>query len=233
MSQSLRKALLAVADPEIALHSQRFFKTSKGEYGEGDVFLGIRMPVLREHARRFKVLTLDEVLQSLCSEYHEERLCALVIMVLQFKKGDAAAKQGVYEAYLRHTANINNWDLVDTSSHPIVGGYLLDKPRDPLYELAGSDSLWERRIAMMSTYHFIKLGQFDDTLKLAEILRDDKEDLIHKVVGWMLREIGKRDVAVEKAFLAQHYQLMPRTMLRYAIEKFPRGERRAYLAGDV
>ena len=233
MSQVLQEALLALANPEIAAHSQRFFKTGKGEYGEGDVFLGIRMPVLRQQAKQFKTLALDEVLSSLRSEYHEERLCALVIMVLQFQKSDADNRHAIYCAYLANTAYINNWDLVDTSSHPIMGGYLLNKPRDPLYELARSDSLWERRIAMMTTYHFIKQGQFDDTLKLAEILRDDTEDLIHNVVGWMLREVGKRDISLEKEFLAQHYRLMPRTMLRYAIDKFPHAERKAYLAGEA
>lgn len=233
MDNTLRKALLEYSNPEYAAHSQRFFKTGKGEYGENDIFLGIRAPVLREQAKRFKLEPLTSVLESLKSPYHEERLCALFILTLQFTKGSNTEKSAIYQAYLNHTDYINNWDLVDSSCHKIMGPYLFEKDRQILYTLAESDSLWERRIAMMTTYYFIKRDQYQDTLKLAEILRDDKEDLIHKVVGWMLREVGKRDVTVEKTFLKQHYQHMPRTMLRYAIEKFPTEERKQYLAGLV
>lgn len=233
MSQSLSETLQTLANPEIAAHSQRFFKTGKGEYGENDVFLGIRTPALREQAKRFKTEPLNCVLESLRSPYHEERLCALFLMVLQFSRGSDSEKTAIYQAYLEHTDYVNNWDLVDSSCHKIMGPYLFEKNRQILYRLAESDSLWERRIAMMTTYYFIKHDQYQDTLRLAEILRDDKEDLIHKVAGWMLREVGKRDVAVEKDFLQQHYQHMPRTMLRYAIEKFPAQERKRYLAGVV
>lgn len=230
---NIQQLLLTLSNSDIAEHSQRFFKTEAGEYGEGDIFLGIRMPVLRQHAKAFKNVALDETLQSLKSKYHEERIFALLILMQQFQKGDANTQQTIYEHYLKNTAYINNWDLVDLSSHPIVGGYLWDKPRDVLYELAKSDLLWDRRIAMMSTYHFIKRDDYADTLKLAETLRNDNEDLIHKVVGWMLREVGNRDLAVELGFLKQHYQHMPRTMLRYAIEKFPKEERQRYLKGLI
>lgn len=230
---NIQQLLLTLSNSDIAEHSQRFFKTGAGEYGEGDRFLGIRMPVLRKHARTFKNVALAETLQSLKSKYHEERIFALLILIQQFKKGDSNTQHTIYQHYLKNTAYINNWDLVDLSSHPIVGGYLWDKPRDVLYGLAKSDLLWDRRIAMMSTYHFIKRDDYADTLKLAEILRNDSEDLIHKVVGWMLREVGNRDLAVEQAFLKQHYQHMPRTMLRYAIEKFPKEERQHYLKGLI
>lgn len=233
MSQALSKALQALANPEIAAHSQGFFKTGKGGYGENDLFLGIRVSALRKQAKHFKTEPLGSVLESLRSPYHEERLCALFILVLQFAKGSDNEKTTIYQAYLKHTNYVNNWDLVDSSCHKIMGPYLLEKDRQILYTLAESDSLWERRIAMMTTYYFIQHNQYQDTLRLAAILRDDKEDLIHKVVGWMLREVGKRDVAAEKNFLQQYYQHMPRTMLRYAIEKFPVEERQRYLAGTV
>ena len=197
------------------------------------MFLGIRAPVLLEQAKRFKAESLSKVLKSLHSPYHEERLCALFILVLQFAKGSEDEKTAIYQAYIEHTDYVNNWDLVDSSCHKIMGPYLFEKDRQILYTLAESDSLWERRIAMMTTYYFIKRDQYQDTLRLAEILGDDKEDLMHKVVGWMLREVGNRDVTVEKGFLQQHYQRMPRTMLRYAIEKFPAQERKQYLAGAI
>jgi 3-methyladenine DNA glycosylase AlkD len=229
-AESVQQALADLADPAIAEHSQRFFKTGPGEYGEGDQFRGIRVPVQRTVARQFDRLPLDEAGRLLRSPFHEDRLTALLILVRQFgRKG--VDRQTIYDLYLRNTAFINNWDLVDSSAPQIVGGFLADKPRAILNGLARSDSLWERRIAIMATMYFIKLGQFDDTLRLARVLLDDREDLIHKAVGWMLREVGNRNLAVEEAFLAETYQTMPRTMLRYAIEKFPEDKRKAYLAG--
>lgn len=232
-ASQLSKALRAVADPAIAEHSQRFFKTGKGEYGEGDEFLGIRVPVLRKHAKKFSDIPIDQVRQLLESPFHEERLCALLLLVRKFAAGDEQEQTAIYNLYLNNTRYINNWDLVDSSAHYILGPYLDNRDRQLLYELSDSGSLWERRIAIMSTLHFIRQNQFEDTLKIAVRLLRDEEDLIHKAVGWMLREVGKRKLVVEKAFLGAHYKQMPRTMLRYAIEKFPEKERKRYLAGQV
>ncbi len=218
---------------EIARHSQKFFKTGKGEYGEGDRFLGIRVPVLRKLAREYKYLSLTDTSRLLTSEFHEERLLSLLILVSLFARGTQKEKHSVYKVFLGNTRFINNWDLVDSSAQHIVGAYLLTRNRDPIYRLAGSKILWERRISIMSTFHFIKSNQFDDTLNLAIILKHDPEDLIHKAVGWMLREIGNRDLAIEERFLIQHFQDMPRTMLRYAIEKFPEQKRMAYMKGKI
>ncbi|MCH7680971.1 DNA alkylation repair protein [candidate division KSB1 bacterium] len=222
-----------LSNPKIAEHSLRFFKTGPGEYGEGDVFLGIRVPVTRKVARKFRELSLDQILKLLKSKFHEERLLALFMLVALFKKGDDIEKKNIYNAYLGHTDSINNWDLVDGSAHQIVGGYLFERDRRPLYKLVKSKSLWERRISMIATYTFIKKNDFVDTLKLSEILLPDEEDLIHKAVGWMLREVGKLDLEVEEKFLQKHYKKMPRTMLRYAIEKFVEKKRQGYLQGTV
>jgi len=236
MSVSLKDVkahMQELSNPKIAEHSLRFFKTGPGEYGEGDVFLGIRVPVTRKVARKFRELPLGQVLKLVKSKYHEERLLALFMLVALFKKGDDKKKKSIYDAYLGHTHYINNWDLVDSSAHQIVGGYLFERDRKPLYQLAKSKSLWERRISMIATYTFIKKDDFEDTLKLSEILLPDKEDLIHKAVGWMLREVGKKDIEVEERFLRKHYKRMPRTMLRYAIEKFEEKKRKDYLHGKV
>ena len=222
-----------MADPAIAEHSQRFFKTGNGEYGEGDKFLGIRVPVLREQAKKFQDIALKETQYLLRSAFHEERLCALLLLVRKFTKGDEEERAAIFKLYVDNIKYINNWDLVDSSSYHIVGAYLEDKNRQQLYQLSKSNNLWERRIAIMSTLHFIKKHQFDDALKLSKQLISDEEDLIHKAVGWMLREIGKRDLAIEKSFLKAHYKDMPRTMLRYAIEKFPESVRKKYLEGKV
>ena len=232
-ASQISQDLHEIADPEIAQKSLRFFKTGKGEYGEGDQFLGIKVPVLREVVKKYKATSRSEVLKLLQSPWHEARLCALFILVLQFKKGKDIDRTAIYEAYLNHTKWINNWDLVDSSAYFIVGPYLENKDRSVLYELARSKSIWERRIAMLATMHYIRKGEFADTLALAEILLHDKEDLMHKAVGWLLREIGKRDKEVEETFLKKHYRQMPRTMLRYAIEKFSVEERERYLAGTV
>ena len=232
-SQEIGKVLRRLADPAIAEHSQRFFKANKGGYGEGDKFLGIRVPVLRKQAKKYQDISLKEIQQLLQSSFHEERLCALLLLVLQFTKGNEEERTSIYRLYLNNTKYINNWDLVDSSAHHIVGGYLENKDKRPLYELSKSDNLWERRIAIISTFHSIKKHQFEEALAISKQLLGDREDLIHKAVGWMLREVGKRDLEIEKAFLRSHYKEMPRTMLRSAIEKFPDLERKQYLNGTI
>jgi 3-methyladenine DNA glycosylase AlkD len=232
-TQEITERLLALGNKEHAAVSQKFFKTGPGQYGEGDIFIGIKVPVLRKLAKEFPDLSLEDIRIILRSKYHEQRLFALIVMVSQFTKGDQTKRERIYQLYLKNTPFINNWDLVDTSAPYIVGPYLYEKSRAPLYQLARSDSLWERRIAIMSTFHYIKNDDFADTLKIARILLYDPEDLIHKAVGWMLREIGKRELEKEEAFLKQHYQKMPRTMLRYAIEKLPEPKRKGYLKGTI
>lgn len=206
-----------------------FFKTGKGEYGEGDMFFGIPVPLTRGVAKRHKTADMATVETLLDSEWHEARLCALLILVEKMKKADADSAKDIVETYLASTARINNWDLVDLSASYIVGAYLLDKPRDLLYRLASSSLLWDNRIAMVSTYAFIKRGDLDDTFALARRLISHPHELMHKAVGWMLREAGKRDMARLSAFVDAHWHEMPRTMLRYAIEKYPEAERKAVL----
>ena len=217
----------------IATHSQRFFKTGKGEYGEGDIFLGIRVPELRKMAKKYTRIAIDEVSQLLKSQFHEERLLALFMLIDIFRRGSEKDRKKIYALYLNNTKFINNWDLVDCSADHIVGAYLRGTEKTPLYNLAKSNSLWKRRISIMATFHFIKHNKFTATLKIAQMLLHDEEDLIHKAVGWMLREIGKRDSDVEERFLKKHYKSMPRTMLRYAIEKFPEVKRKCYLRGEI
>jgi 3-methyladenine DNA glycosylase AlkD len=209
---------------------QRFFKTGAGEYGEGDRFLGVTAPDLRTVAREFRSLSLADLRRLLASRWHEERLVALVILVDRYPRAGEAERKAIYRLYIASTDRINNWDLVDASAPQIVGAHLAKRSRAPLYRLVKSKSVWERRIAIMATFHFIRLGEFDDSLALTAALLDDKHDLIHKAAGWMLREIGKRDRAVEEAFLRKHAAKMPRTMLRYAIERFPPTVRRRYLS---
>jgi 3-methyladenine DNA glycosylase AlkD len=221
--------LRRLGDAQIAAHSQRFFKTGPGEYGEGDRFLGIRVPVLRAELKHHPDLPLRETLKLLRSPYHEARLLALLLLVEQFKRGGNPVQENIYRHYLEHIPYINNWDLVDSSAPQIVGTYLQKRDRSVLYRLVASESLWERRIAVMASFHFIRQHSYADALALCEALLTDPEDLIHKAAGWMLREIGKRDGAVEREFLKRHYRNMPRTMLRYAIEKFPQRERQRYL----
>ena len=229
----IRSKLRELSNPVIAAHSQRFFKTGPGEYGEGDVFLGIRVPVLRGLAKENRELTLPRIRSLLCSPIHEDRLLALLILVLKFSKADAANRQLIFDFYCKHMQFVNNWDLVDSSAHLIVGPHLAGRSRKLLHTWCKSESLWVRRIAVMSTLHFIKRGEFDETLRIAQALLGDPQDLIHKAVGWMLREIGNRNRSVEEAFLKEHYANMPRTMLRYAIEKFPAAQRKRYLTGQV
>ena len=218
-----------LANPARAAVVSRFFKTAPGQYGAGDRFLGIAVPVLRRLAVKYDEASLRVLEGLLRSPWHEERLLALLILVRQYGKGDPAQREAIYRLYMRHTTRINNWDLVDCSAEHIVGAHLRDSTRARLVRLARSKDLWERRIAMLATFHYIKRGEFDDTLRIARILRDDSHDLIHKAVGWMLREVGKRDRKVEEAFLHQHAKRMPRTMLRYAIEHFPERLRQRYL----
>lgn len=225
----LQTSLRSRGSPSDAAFLAGFFKTGVGQYGEGDVFIGVRVPAIREVARQFQGLPLTEVECLLHSPIHEERLAALVILVARMAKTDVKTRKAIYELYLANTKFINNWDLVDLSAPQIVGAFLADRSRRPLYRLARSSWLWERRISMLATFHFIRLGDFADTLKLAEILLGDREDLMHKAVGWMLREVGKRDVAALEQFLGRHTRAMPKTMLRYAIEKFPEKKRRSYL----
>jgi 3-methyladenine DNA glycosylase AlkD len=228
-AKEISKRLQKMGDKEDARFLQGFFKTGAGQYGEGDIFLGIRVPAVRNLAKEYNDLPLKEALQLLRSPYHEVRLFTLISFVNAFAEGDEIIQKKIYDMYLANTEYINNWDLVDISAPKIVGAYLLEKSRKPLYQLAKSKSLWERRIAVLATFFFIKNNQFDDSLKIAEILLRDKEDLIHKAAGWMLREIGKRDAECEEKFLAKHCRTMPRTMLRYAIERFSPAKRRMYL----
>ena len=199
---AIRRQLRGLADPEIAEHAQRFFKTAPGQYGHGDRFIGIRVPVLRRLAREHRDVPLAAAEKLLAAPIHEERNLALLILVLKYERGDAAARKQVFDLYRRNLRYVNNWDLVDGSAHYIVGDYLRKRSRRWLHRLARSDDLWERRIAIMSTFAFIKTGEFDETCQIAETLLDDGEDLIHKAVGWMLREIGNRDRPSEEAFLA-------------------------------
>ncbi len=225
--------LRELGDPAVAAHAQRFFKTGPGEYGEGDRFLGIRMPVLRLEASQLDGLSLTQILTLLRSRYHEARLLALLLLVRRYQRGDSGQRNAVFRRYLEHTAYINNWDLVDSSAPAIVGAHLLEADRSLLDRLAASPSLWERRIAVLACLHFIRRDDFRDGLRLCATLLDDPEELIHKATGWMLREIGKRDGARARAFLKRHCRRMPRTMLRYAIEKLPPAERQRYLSGAV
>jgi 3-methyladenine DNA glycosylase AlkD len=230
---TIQNELRRLGNKEIATHSQRYFKTGKGEYAEGDKFLGIRVPVLRKVAGKYREIAIDEVSLLLNSHFHEQRLLALLMLVDIFKRGSEKDRKKIYALYLDSTKFINNWDLVDCSAGHIVGAYLQDADKKPLYNLAKSSSLWKRRISIISTFHFINNNNFTDTLKIAKMLLHDEEDLIHKAVGWMLREIGKRDSEAEERFLKKHYKIMPRTMLRYAIEKFPEEKRKSYLRGEI
>ena len=228
-ANKISKRLQNIGDKEDANFLQGFFKTGPGQYGEGDIFLVIRVPAVRKLAKEYKNLPLDEVLSLLKSPYHEIRLFALISFVDAFDRGDESTQKKIYDLYLANTRYINNWDLVDLSAPNIVGMFLLTKSRKPLYQLAKSKSLWERRIAVLATFSFIKNNQFDDSLKIAEILLKDKEDLIHKATGWMLREIGKRDIECAEEFLKTQCRTMPRSMLRYAIERFSPGQRKRFL----
>lgn len=229
----IRAELTAASDVQRAKALQKFFQTGEGQYGAGDLFRGIPVPVLRKFAKQHQSLNILHTEQLLGSSFHEDRLLALLILVRTYERGDEYTKAIIYDLYLRNTEFINNWDLVDSSAPHIVGRHLHTRSRKPLYSLAQSKSLWERRISVLATAYFIKHGEFDETLHLATLLLADREDLIHKAVGWMLREIGKRDLRAETDFLRAHYRRMPRVMLRYAIERLPPTERLKYLRGEV
>jgi len=231
--EKIQKKLLKIGNKEIAKVQQKYFKTGPGEYGEGDVFIGVRVPELRKLVKEYQGIPIKKVKRLLKSTIHEERLLALLMLVRKYSTGNETEKERIYELYLGNTRFVNNWDLVDGSAPYIVGPFLMNKSKEPLFRLAKSKNLWERRISIVSTFHFIKHNRFSETLKISEILLSAPEDLIHKAVGWMLREIGKRNLAVEQDFLNKHCKIMPRTMLRYAIERFPEDLRKMYLRGEI
>lgn len=230
--ENIRKELKRLGDKEYAARLKKYFKTGKNEYGEGDRFLGIRVPVLRKLAKKYRNISINKASQLLKSSFHEERLFSLFVLVDLFRRAVDQDKKKIYTVYLKNTKFINNWDLVDASAGRIAGAYLFTRDKKPIYALAKSKKLWERRISIMSTSYFIVHNEFADTLKIAEMLLNDKEDLIHKAVGWLLREVGKRDFEIEENFLKRHYASMPRTVLRYAVEKFPDEKRKSYLKGN-
>lgn len=225
----VKSELKKLGSPEKKEILQRFFKTGKGEYGEGDIFLGIMVGDQRNVAKKHTELPIEEVKKLLQSKVHEHRLVALMILLEKYKKADEKGRKKIYDFYLKNTKYVNNWDLVDLSAHKIVGEYLVNKPRHTLYKLAKSSDLWERRISIVSTFAFIRDNEFEDSLKIAELLLNDKHDLIHKAVGWVLREVGKKDLAAEEKFLKKYHKVMPRTMLRYSIEKFDEKKRKFYM----
>lgn len=231
-AEQANAALLALANPEKARFFAGFFKTGPGQYAEGDRFLGLTVPSVRFVAKRFRRLALDQCALLLASEFNEARLMALVILVGHYEKGDEALQETVFDIYVKNKARINNWNLVDVSAPRIVGAHLLDKKRALLYDLLQSKSLWDRRIAIISTFAFLRKGQYADTFKITELLMADHHDLIHKACGWMLREVGKRDQVLLEEFLRKNHARMPRTMLRYAIERFSPALRKSYLEGS-
>jgi 3-methyladenine DNA glycosylase AlkD len=228
----LARELRAAAAPERAAGAASFFKTGPGQYGDGDVFLGVTVPVLRRLALKYRNIPLEELEPLLEAPEHELRSAALEILVDQHKRADPKTRKAIQDFYLANTRHINNWDLVDLSCREIVGGYLRTRPRKLLDRLAASPSLWERRIAMVSTMSLVRSGEFDDAIRTAERLLSDKHDLIHKAIGWVLRELGDQDRAVLVGFLQKHYARIPRTALRYAIEHFPADQRKQILKGD-
>jgi len=229
-ARAVRSQLAAVADPARAKSSAGFFKTGAGQYGEGDVFIGVTVPQQRIVAREFRDLPLAEIERLLASKIHEERLTALIILVDSYERGNDDTQAAIYAFYLDHLSQVNNWDLVDSSAAQIVGTHLLDRKRNALRNLARSKSMWERRVAMVATYAFIRRGEHEDAFAIAELLLTDEHDLIHKATGWMLREVGKRASETElRRFLTEHAAHMPRTALRYAIERLPPTERKSWL----
>lgn len=225
----LKKDLKKLINPGQARLLARFFKTGKGEYGEGDIFLGIKVPEQRKIALKYLGLNFADLRDLLADKIHDRRMVALLILTYRYPKASEKDKKKIYNFYLKNKKAVNNWDLTDVTCHKIVGEYLLERDRKILYELANSKELWDRRIAIVSTAAFIRVNDFKDTLKISKILLNDEHDLIHKAVGWMLREVGKKDKKELIKFLDRYYKKMPRTMLRYAIEKLPQEERRFYL----
>jgi 3-methyladenine DNA glycosylase AlkD len=230
-AQKIQQTLRRFATKEKAAVLRRFFKTGPGQYGEGDRFLGVMVPNIRRVVQEFRDAPLSEVTKLMRSPWHEERLCALLVLVSQFERGDDVVRKKIYRLYLKNTRYINNWDLVDLSAPKIVGPYLDGGSRALLYRFVRSRNLWERRIAILAAFPYIRKGDFTDALSISEKLLADDHDLMHKAVGWMLREVGKKDVAVLEGFLKKHHRRMPRTALRYAIERFPEAKRKKYLKG--
>ena len=231
--KQINKDLKKVANSDRAKISASFFKTGEGQYSEGDVFVGIMAPEMRKIAQKYSGLSLPKIQELLNSKINEYRWIALVILDKKYKKANKEEKENIFNFYLANTNGINNWNLVDISAPHIVGNYLLKKKdREILYELAKSENLWERRIAIVSTFAFIRVGELNDTLRVSKILLEDKHNLIHKAVGWMLREVGKKDRKVLEKFLKKNYLCLPRTTLRYAIERFPKGERKRWLRNE-
>ena len=229
-SADILSKLLSVSNPKQAAFLQRFFKTKPGQYAEGDMFLGIRVPVLREIAKANRATPLEEIAILIQNPYHEARFCALLLLMDHFKRSkEVAEKERCFQFYLQHTAYINNWDLVDVSCTHIIGSWLMDKDRQILYRLAESKNMWEQRIAIVSTLAFVRKGQFHDTLELVKKLITHPHDLIHKAMGWVLREVGKKERLLLTTFLNEHATRLPRTTLRYAIEHYPEEERKAFL----
>jgi 3-methyladenine DNA glycosylase AlkD len=231
--KQIQQRLRSFATKEKAAVLRRFFKTGPGQCGEGDTFIGVMVPQVRQMMKEFADAPLSEALKLLRSPVHEERLLALLLLVHQFERGEDGDRKQIYTQYLKSTKYINNWDLVDLSAPKIVGPYLEGRSRQPLYRLVRSRNLWERRISILATFHFIRQSDFTDALALAETLLDDDHDLMHKAVGWMLREVGKKDVRRLEGFLRNYHQHMPRTALRYAIERFPEAKRKRYLKGMI
>lgn len=234
-SQKIKKELKKLSNPNQAKILQRFFKTGKGEYAEGQKFLGVKTADQRKLAKKYQDLSLKELQGLFKDNNNTYRFVALCILIIQFEHRNASEsdKKKIFNFYIKNSKEINNWDLVDISAPHILGKYLIDKPKDVLYKFANSKNLWQKRISILSTFAFIREGDFKDTLRISEILLNDEHDLIHKAVGWMLREVGNRSQQAEEKFLKKHYKKMPRTMLRYAIEKFPEKKRKAYLKGLI
>lgn len=234
-AENFRQELQRLSNAQNAFQLQRFFKTGPGQYGEGDIFWGIKVPYTRELVKKFKKMSLSEIAKLTPDPVHEVRMAAGFLLVECYKRSDETGKKACYDFYIENATCYNNWDLVDMTCHHIVGGWLYDKERAALYKLAASDNLWEQRISIISTFYLIRRDDFYDALALAKILLNHKHDLIHKAVGWMLREVGNRNHLVETEFLLENrrYQQMPRTMLRYAIEKFPEKLRLDFLKGNI
>ena len=232
LEQNIIKDLHSCADAKRAEHNLRFFKTGKGEYGEGDMFLGLNLPQMRELVKRYKkVVDIKDIKNLLNDRYHEVRLCGLMLLVELFRAAKTEERrQEVYDFYMNNLSGINNWDLVDLTAYNIPGAFLHGKSHKPLFDLAKTKDLWKERIAIISTMYFVKRGTFETTIKLAEGFLAHKHDLMHKAVGWMLREVGKKDIKTLYDFLDKHAGAMPRTMLRYSIEKLTEDKRKYYMA---
>lgn len=225
--------ILSFADGKRAINASRFFKTGKGEYGEGDIFIGLTVPMVRKFVKKYHDIRIACIKKLLQSPIHEERLLALLILVERYQGSEKKEQNNIAEFYIQNINYINNWDLVDLSAHKILGAYVCKNKKTLLTQLARSKNMWKRRIAIIATAYFIKHDVYKETFRIAKLLLYDDRDLIHKAVGWMLREVGKRDMKKEEEFLKKYYMTMPRTMLRYAIERFPEIKRKRYLSGSI